>query len=125
MSTCTNIELQCIAFCFNESLKNIYKTVAGEVFTDKQHSHFLQKMVYMRLFLLVLHFKNSYLFCFSDGSAIFKGCFKRPDNVTLALPASAVIKNMSVDKCVDLCTEKVSMSGLSHTYSTVFIDCPI
>uniref|UniRef100_A0A671QVZ9 WSC domain-containing protein n=1 Tax=Sinocyclocheilus anshuiensis TaxID=1608454 RepID=A0A671QVZ9_9TELE len=40
------------------------------------------------------------------GSAIFKGCFKRPDNVTLALPASAVIKNMSVDKCVDMCTEK-------------------
>lgn len=82
-------------------------------------------MVYKRLFLLVLHFKNSYLFCFSDGSAIFKGCFKRPDNVTLALPASAVIKNMSVDKCVDMCTEKVSMSGLSHSYSTVFIDCPI
>ncbi|XP_039514144.1 WSC domain-containing protein 2 [Pimephales promelas] len=40
------------------------------------------------------------------GSAIFKGCFKRPENVTLALPVSAVIQNMSVDKCVDLCTEK-------------------
>lgn len=52
----------------------------------------------MYLFILLL-----------DGSAIFKGCFKRPDNVTLALPASAVIQNMSVDKCVDLCTEKVSM----------------
>uniref|UniRef100_A0A667ZV78 WSC domain containing 2 n=1 Tax=Myripristis murdjan TaxID=586833 RepID=A0A667ZV78_9TELE len=40
------------------------------------------------------------------GSAIFKGCFHRPDNVTLALPISAVIQNMSVDKCVDMCTEK-------------------
>ncbi|XP_026996476.1 WSC domain-containing protein 2 isoform X2 [Tachysurus fulvidraco] len=40
------------------------------------------------------------------GSAIFKGCFRRPDNVTLALPAAAVIHNMSVDKCVDMCTEK-------------------
>ncbi len=79
-------------------------------------------MVYMRLFL---HLKKSYLFCFSDGSAIFKGCFKRPDNVTLALPASAVIKNMSVDKCVDMCTEKVSMSCVSHTCITVFIDHPI
>ena len=43
----------------------------------------------------------------SDGSAIFKGCFHRPDNVTLALPISAVIQNMSVEKCVDFCTEKV------------------
>lgn len=75
------------------------------------------------VYLLVLHFKNSYLFCFLDGSAIFKGCFKRPDNVTLALPASAVINNMSVDKCVDMCTEKVSTSSLSHT--TVLIVCPI
>lgn len=68
---------------------------------------------------------HTYLFCFLDGSAIFKGCFKRPDNVTLALPASAIIKNMSVDKCVDMCTEKVSMcaSGLSHI--TVFIVSPI
>lgn len=45
--------------------------------------------------------------CLSDGSAILKGCFRRPDNVTLALPFSAVIKNMSVDKCVDTCTERV------------------
>lgn len=44
----------------------------------------------------------------SDGSAIFKGCFHRPDNVTLALPFSTVIQNMSVDKCVDMCTERVS-----------------
>lgn len=43
----------------------------------------------------------------SDGSAILKGCFRRPDNVTLALPFSAVIQNMSVDKCVDMCTERV------------------
>ncbi|KAI4901097.1 hypothetical protein NFI96_022416, partial [Prochilodus magdalenae] len=40
------------------------------------------------------------------GSAIFKGCFRRPDNVTVALPVGAVIQNMSVDKCVDMCTEK-------------------
>ncbi|XP_029296026.1 sialate:O-sulfotransferase 2 [Cottoperca gobio] len=40
------------------------------------------------------------------GSSIFKGCFHRPDNVTLALPFSAVIQNMSVDKCVDMCTER-------------------
>ncbi|MEQ2193832.1 WSC domain-containing protein 2, partial [Xenoophorus captivus] len=40
------------------------------------------------------------------GNAIFKGCFHRPDNVTAALPFSAVIQNMSVDKCVDMCTEK-------------------
>lgn len=40
------------------------------------------------------------------GSAIFKGCFHRPDNVTLALPFSAVVQNMSVDKCVDMCTER-------------------
>ncbi|XP_010771018.1 WSC domain-containing protein 2-like [Notothenia coriiceps] len=40
------------------------------------------------------------------GSSIFKGCFHRPDNVTLALPISAVIQNMSVDKCVDMCTER-------------------
>ncbi|XP_027889706.1 sialate:O-sulfotransferase 2 [Xiphophorus couchianus] len=40
------------------------------------------------------------------GSAIFKGCFHRPDNVTAALPFSAVIQNMSVDKCVDMCTER-------------------
>ncbi|XP_029018116.1 WSC domain-containing protein 2 isoform X1 [Betta splendens] len=40
------------------------------------------------------------------GSAIFKGCFRRPDNVTVALPFSAVVQNMSVDKCVDMCTER-------------------
>ncbi|KAM3868136.1 sialate:O-sulfotransferase 2 [Diretmus argenteus] len=40
------------------------------------------------------------------GSAILKGCFHRPDNVTMALPISAVIQNMSVEKCVDMCTEK-------------------
>ncbi|XP_030647815.1 sialate:O-sulfotransferase 2 [Chanos chanos] len=40
------------------------------------------------------------------GSAIFKGCFHRPDNVSLALPVSAALHNMSVDKCVDMCTEK-------------------
>ncbi|KAK7934123.1 hypothetical protein WMY93_005019 [Mugilogobius chulae] len=40
------------------------------------------------------------------GSAILKGCFHKPDNVTLALPFSAVIQNMSVDKCVDMCTER-------------------
>ncbi|CAL8249348.1 unnamed protein product [Merluccius merluccius] len=40
------------------------------------------------------------------GSAIFKGCFLRPDNVSVALPLTAVIHNMSVDKCVDMCTEK-------------------
>ncbi|XP_068616896.1 sialate:O-sulfotransferase 2-like [Brachionichthys hirsutus] len=41
-----------------------------------------------------------------DGSPIFKGCFHRPDNITPALPLSAVIQNMAVDKCVDMCTEK-------------------
>ncbi|XP_062874270.1 sialate:O-sulfotransferase 2 [Trichomycterus rosablanca] len=40
------------------------------------------------------------------GSSIFKGCFRRPDNVTLALPVSAAMQNMSVDNCVDQCTEK-------------------
>ncbi|KAL2092900.1 hypothetical protein ACEWY4_012698 [Coilia grayii] len=40
------------------------------------------------------------------GSAIFKGCFRRPDNTTMALPISASINNVSVDKCVDMCTEK-------------------
>ncbi|XP_020863702.1 sialate:O-sulfotransferase 2 [Phascolarctos cinereus] len=41
------------------------------------------------------------------GSAIFRGCFHRPDNLSLALPVTAMMLNMSVDKCVDLCTEKV------------------
>ncbi|XP_073169680.1 sialate:O-sulfotransferase 2 isoform X2 [Lepidochelys kempii] len=40
------------------------------------------------------------------GSAIFRGCFHRPDNVSLALPVTGVMLNMSVDKCVDFCTEK-------------------
>ncbi|KAH0625643.1 hypothetical protein JD844_015235 [Phrynosoma platyrhinos] len=40
------------------------------------------------------------------GSAIFRGCFRRPENASLALPASRVMKNMSVDRCVDFCTEK-------------------
>ncbi|XP_048820149.1 WSC domain-containing protein 2 isoform X3 [Lagopus muta] len=40
------------------------------------------------------------------GSAIFRGCFRQPDNVTIALPASQPMPNMSVDKCVDFCTEK-------------------
>lgn len=62
--------------------------------------------------------------CVSDGSAIFKGCFRRPDNVTLALPAGAVIQNMSVEKCVDMCTEKVCVQyvwewGRSFTYLLV------
>ncbi|XP_007490031.1 sialate:O-sulfotransferase 2 isoform X2 [Monodelphis domestica] len=41
-----------------------------------------------------------------DGSAIFRGCFHRPDNLSLALPVTATMLNMSVDKCVDFCTEK-------------------
>lgn len=40
------------------------------------------------------------------GSAVFRGCFRRPNNLSLALPVSAAMPNMSVDKCVDLCTEK-------------------
>lgn len=44
----------------------------------------------------------------SDGSAVFRGCFRRPDNLSLALPVTAAMLNMSVDKCVDFCTEKVS-----------------
>lgn len=41
------------------------------------------------------------------GSAIFRGCFRQPENVSIALPASQLMLNMSVDKCVDFCTEKV------------------
>ncbi|XP_044541391.1 WSC domain-containing protein 2 [Gracilinanus agilis] len=41
------------------------------------------------------------------GSAIFRGCFHRPDNLSLALPVTATMLNMSVDKCVDFCTEKL------------------
>ncbi|OXB84886.1 UNVERIFIED_CONTAM: hypothetical protein H355_016008 [Colinus virginianus] len=40
------------------------------------------------------------------GSAIFRGCFHQPDNISIALPASQPMPNMSVDKCVDFCTEK-------------------
>ncbi|XP_048640847.1 WSC domain-containing protein 2 [Marmota marmota marmota] len=40
------------------------------------------------------------------GSAVFRGCFHRPENLSLALPVTAAMPNMSVDKCVDLCTEK-------------------
>ncbi|XP_065548217.1 sialate:O-sulfotransferase 2 [Lathamus discolor] len=40
------------------------------------------------------------------GSAIFRGCFRQPDNVSIALPVSQLMLNMSVDKCVDFCTEK-------------------
>ncbi|XP_018610025.1 WSC domain-containing protein 2-like [Scleropages formosus] len=40
------------------------------------------------------------------GSAIFKGCFRKPENINLTLPIGATISNMSIDKCVDFCTEK-------------------
>ncbi|XP_071619215.1 sialate:O-sulfotransferase 2 [Heliangelus exortis] len=40
------------------------------------------------------------------GSAIFRGCFHRPENLSVALPVSQRMLNMSVDKCVDFCTEK-------------------
>ncbi|XP_036382942.1 WSC domain-containing protein 2 [Megalops cyprinoides] len=51
------------------------------------------------------------------GSAIFKGCFRKPDNITLALPVSTIIANMSVDKCVDFCTEKeLSLAVLAGDY---------
>uniref|UniRef100_A0A2K6T865 WSC domain containing 2 n=1 Tax=Saimiri boliviensis boliviensis TaxID=39432 RepID=A0A2K6T865_SAIBB len=40
------------------------------------------------------------------GSAVFRGCFRRPYNLSLALPVTAAMLNMSVDKCVDFCTEK-------------------
>ncbi|XP_077164060.1 sialate:O-sulfotransferase 2 isoform X2 [Paroedura picta] len=40
------------------------------------------------------------------GSAIFRGCFRRPENVSVALLASRPMKNMSVDRCVDFCTGK-------------------
>ncbi|XP_004709691.1 WSC domain-containing protein 2 [Echinops telfairi] len=40
------------------------------------------------------------------GSAIFRGCFRRPSNLSLALPVTAAMLNLSVDKCVDFCTEK-------------------
>ncbi|XP_074015763.1 sialate:O-sulfotransferase 2 isoform X2 [Numenius arquata] len=50
------------------------------------------------------------------GSAIFRGCFRRPDNVSIALPVSQIMLNMSVDKCVDFCTEKeYPLSALAGT----------
>ncbi|XP_064322062.1 sialate:O-sulfotransferase 2 isoform X1 [Phalacrocorax carbo] len=50
------------------------------------------------------------------GSAIFRGCFRRPDNVSIALPISQLMLNMSVDKCVDFCTEKeYPLSALAGT----------
>ncbi|NXX14422.1 WSCD2 protein, partial [Podargus strigoides] len=50
------------------------------------------------------------------GSAIFRGCFHRPDNVSIALPVSQLMLNMSVDKCVDFCTEKeYPLSALAGT----------
>ncbi|KFW62595.1 WSC domain-containing protein 2, partial [Pygoscelis adeliae] len=52
----------------------------------------------------------------ADGSAIFRGCFRRPDNVSIALPVSQLMLNMSVDKCVDFCTEKeYPLSALAGT----------
>ncbi|NXX74346.1 WSCD2 protein, partial [Urocolius indicus] len=51
------------------------------------------------------------------GSAIFRGCFHRPDNLSLALPVSQPMPNMSVDKCVDFCTEKeYPLSALAGTH---------
>ncbi|NXW84996.1 WSCD2 protein, partial [Alopecoenas beccarii] len=50
------------------------------------------------------------------GSAIFRGCFRQPDNVSIALPVSRIMLNMSVDKCVDFCTEKeYPLSALAGT----------
>ncbi|NXL67924.1 WSCD2 protein, partial [Chordeiles acutipennis] len=50
------------------------------------------------------------------GSAIFRGCFRQPDNVSIALPVSQLMSNMSVDKCVDFCTEKeYPLSALAGT----------
>ncbi|XP_075882109.1 sialate:O-sulfotransferase 2 [Nelusetta ayraudi] len=40
------------------------------------------------------------------GSALLKGCFHRPDDIALALPVSDLIQNMSVDRCVDVCTQQ-------------------
>ncbi|XP_030316617.1 WSC domain-containing protein 2 [Calypte anna] len=50
------------------------------------------------------------------GSAIFRGCFHRPENLSMALPVSQRMLNMSVDKCVDFCTEKeYPLSALAGT----------
>nr|XP_009939345.1 PREDICTED: WSC domain-containing protein 2 [Opisthocomus hoazin] len=51
-----------------------------------------------------------------DGSAIFRGCFRRPDNVSIALPVSQLMLNMSVDKCVDFCTEKLAPGFYTGSY---------
>lgn len=40
------------------------------------------------------------------GNGIFKGCFRRPDNISLAFSISSFVKNLSAVKCIDICTEK-------------------
>ncbi|XP_058014698.1 sialate:O-sulfotransferase 2 isoform X4 [Ahaetulla prasina] len=51
------------------------------------------------------------------GSAIFRGCFRRPENLSLALLASRPMRNMSVDRCVDLCTGKeYPLAALAGTF---------
>ncbi|MEE6503837.1 hypothetical protein FKM82_004983 [Ascaphus truei] len=63
-----------------------------------------------------------------DGSAIFRGCFHRPDNISLALPVSSVMMNMSVDKCVDFCSEKIDFCAVCSREGTLLntflTDCP-
>lgn len=49
---------------------------------------------------------------------MFRGCFRRPDNLSLALPVTAAMPNMSVDKCVDFCTEKVSAESCSQRWDS-------
>lgn len=79
--------------------------------------------VYCGSFFLLV--KNILVLSVSDGSAIFKGCFRRPDNVTLALPFSSVIQNMSVDKCVDMCTERVRACVYSCTVYLCMLVCSV
>ncbi|XP_034284775.1 sialate:O-sulfotransferase 2-like isoform X2 [Pantherophis guttatus] len=51
------------------------------------------------------------------GSAIFRGCFRRPENLSSALLASRPMRNMSVDRCVDLCTGKeYPLAALAGTF---------
>ncbi|KAG8145992.1 hypothetical protein E2320_012420, partial [Naja naja] len=51
------------------------------------------------------------------GGAIFRGCFRRPENLSLALLASRPMRNMSVDRCVDLCTGKeYPLAALAGTF---------
>ncbi|XP_039218703.1 WSC domain-containing protein 2 isoform X6 [Crotalus tigris] len=51
------------------------------------------------------------------GSAIFRGCFRRPENLSLALLTSRTMRNMSVDRCVDLCTGKeYPLAALAGTF---------